>query len=79
LLEAGGIATVIVAVAAFGERLAAMNLPRLVLTPYLMGRPLGMPGEWVQQRTTLLAALDLLEHATQPAVVHITHAAAAGS
>ena len=69
LLEAAGIATVIIAVAAFQERLAAMMLPRVVLTPYLMGRPLGMPGNRAQQQASLAAALTLLENATQPEMV----------
>ena len=64
MLEAGGIATVVIAVAAFRDRLQAMSLPRLVLTPHLMGRPVGMPGDQARQRATLLAALELLEQAT---------------
>ncbi len=64
LLEAGGIATVVIAVAAFRDRLQAMSLPRLVLTPHLMGRPVGMPRDQARQRTTLQAALELLEQAT---------------
>lgn len=71
LLEAAGIATVILAVAAFQERLAAMKVPRLVLTPHLMGRPLGMPGNRTQQRAALAAALSLLEDATQPQTVSL--------
>lgn len=65
LLEAAGIATVVIAVAAFRDRLEAMSLPRLVVTPHLMGRPLGMPGRRDQQRAALMAALDLLENAKQ--------------
>jgi hypothetical protein len=72
LLEAAGIATVVIAVAAFQDRLAAMRLPRLVVTPYLMGRPLGMPDRQGQQRATLTAALNLLERATQPQTIHLT-------
>lgn len=58
-------ATVVIAVAAFRDRLEAMSLPRLVVTPHLMGRPLGMPGRRDQQRAALMAALDLLENAGQ--------------
>ena len=72
LLEAAEIATVVIAVAAFQDRLAAMRLPRLIVTPYLMGRPLGMPDHQEQQRATLLAALNLLERATQPQTIHLT-------
>jgi hypothetical protein len=65
LLEEAGIATVVIATAIFRDRLEAMSLPRLVLTPHLMGRPLGMPGDIARQRLTLLAACDLLESASQ--------------
>ena len=62
-------ATVVVAVRAFERRLGAMSLPRVVLTPHLMGRPLGAPGDSARQRSTLLAALRLLERATEPGAV----------
>jgi len=65
LLEEGGIATVVIGVAAFRDRLTAMSLPRLVITPHLMGRPLGMPQNRARQREILLAAFDLLDHAHQ--------------
>jgi hypothetical protein len=71
LLEAAGIATVVIAVSAFQDRLSAMRLPRLVVTPYLMGRPLGMPGDQMQQRSTLMAALDLLENASHPQTIRL--------
>ena len=64
LLEAAGIPTVIVAVRAFRPRMEPMNLPRLLLTPHLMGRSLGLPGDTETQRTVLRAAFDLLETAT---------------
>jgi hypothetical protein len=63
LLEAAGIATAVIAVAAFRPRLVAMTLPRLVITPHLMGRPIGMPGDRAGQREVVCAALDLLERA----------------
>ncbi len=56
-------ATVVIGVAAFRDRLAAMSLPRLVVTPQLMGRPVGAPNDKTRQREILLAALDLLENA----------------
>jgi len=65
LLEASGIATVVIGVAAFRERLQAMSLPRLIITPHLVGRPLGAPGDRMRQREVLLAAFSLLENATQ--------------
>jgi hypothetical protein len=63
LLEQAGIPTVIVAVRAFRPRMEVMQLPRLLLTPHLMGRPVGAPGDKIGQRQTLLAALELLEGA----------------
>jgi hypothetical protein len=63
LLETAGIATVIVAAKAFRPRMEVMPLPRLLLTPHLMGRPLGPAGDTEQQRTVLHAAFNLLETA----------------
>lgn len=61
-LEASGIATVIVAVEAFQQRLERMSVPRLLSTPYIMGRPLGHPDDIKTHRENLYRALMLLEH-----------------
>jgi len=63
LLEQAGIPTVIIAARPFRPRMEGMQLPRLLLTPHLMGRPVGAPGDKAGQRRTILAALDLLEKA----------------
>ena len=63
LLEAEGISTVIVGIQAFRQRLEAMTLPRVLVTPHLMGRPLGAPGERERQQLTVMTALGLLEEA----------------
>ena len=65
LLETAGIPTVVVAVKAFLPRLEPMKIPRLVLTSHPMGRPLGAPGDRERQRAVIIAALKLLESATQ--------------
>lgn len=65
LLEAAGIATVILAVRAFQTRLEGMGVARLVITPYPMGRPLGAPGDRDGQREVIMAALRLLEQAQE--------------
>jgi len=65
LLEAAGIATVILAVRAFQVRIEGMAVPRLLVTPYPMGRPVGAPGDRDGQRATIVAALQLLEHAQE--------------
>jgi len=64
LAEEAGIPTVIIASQPFRRRLVAMNPPRVVITPHLMGRPLGAPGDTDQQRRVLRAALDVLASAT---------------
>jgi len=68
-MEAAGIPTVVVAVAAFAEPLKKMALPRVLLTPFLMGRPVGPVGNAPAQRKVLQAALKLLESARQPTMV----------
>lgn len=62
-LEADGIPTVIVAVEAFGARLAGMRVPRVLLTPFPMGRPFGPPHDAETQRAVMEAALALLASA----------------
>lgn len=69
MLEEAGIATVTVGVKAFRPRMEVMTLPRLVLTPHLMGRPLGAPGDIETQRATILSALRLLESAEQAGTI----------
>jgi hypothetical protein len=74
-LETAGIPTVIIATKAFRSRLEVMKPSRLVLTPYPMGRPLGAPNNKAGQRTTLLAALKLLDTATSNStIVELSHA-----
>ncbi|MFW6070401.1 MAG: hypothetical protein ACOC9X_05070 [bacterium] len=74
LLEVAGTPTVIISTLAFKPRLMAMSVPRLLLTPYPMGRPIGAPGDAHGQRRTLLAALELLETArSAPALVELSH------
>jgi hypothetical protein len=69
LLEEGGIPTVLIAVRAFQARLEMMTLPRVVITPNLMGRPLGPAGDRSRQRQTLEAALDLLGRAQKAGTI----------
>jgi hypothetical protein len=57
--------TVVVLVRAFRHVAEDMRLPRALVTRHLMGRPLGAPGDTERQRRVLLAALQLLEEATE--------------
>jgi hypothetical protein len=63
LLESAGISTVVIAAKAFRPRMEPMSLPRLLLTPHLMGRPLGLAGDTQTQRAVLRAAFDILKTA----------------
>jgi hypothetical protein len=69
MMEEAGIATVIIASGVFRDRLAAMRLPRTVITQHPFGRPLGAPGNRERQRQVILAALDLLQSAQQGGII----------
>ncbi len=64
----------VIAIATFAGRLAPMQVPRLLLTPFLMGRPLGAPTDAERQIDVLRMGLSLLETAVAaPTVVHYPH------
>jgi hypothetical protein len=67
-MEDAGIPTVVVAVAAFEQPLRKMALARVLLTPFLMGRPVGPVGDAEIQKRVLNAALGMLESAQEPTV-----------
>ena len=63
--------TVVIATAVFEGRLRAMQVPRLLLTPFLMGRPLGAPHDSERQLDVLRMGLNLLETAVAaPTIIH---------
>ena len=68
-LEEVGIATVVIAVKSFETRMRMMSLPRVLLTPQLLGRPMGRPFDEKTQTNILRAALQLLEKADQNGTV----------
>lgn len=51
---------------AFAHVAARMRLPRVLLTPHLMGRTIGPAGNRAEQRRVVQAALRLLAEVTQP-------------
>ena len=63
LLEEAGISTVLVGSEVFAKQLETMNLPRVLLTPYIMGRPIGRPDDKNGQMKVLEKSLKLLESA----------------
>ena len=71
LLEENGIPTVVIAVQSFKETMASMSLPRVLITPFPMGRPIGFPGNKNQQLRVIEAALKLLSEATSSKTISI--------
>lgn len=65
-LEAAGIATVSVFVHAFAHIAARLRVPRVVITPHLMGRTVGPVGNRARQREVVQHALELLMKASEP-------------
>ncbi len=63
-LEDEGVATTQISLVR--EHTAAMNPPRALWVPFMLGRPLGAPGDAAFQRRVLLAALRLLEASHGP-------------
>ncbi len=63
--EAAGIATVVIAVKSFETRMKMMATPRVLLTPELVGRPLGDPFDKTGQKSILKQALALLKSASK--------------
>ena len=68
--EAAGLPTVVIATAVFEGRLRAMQVPRLLLTPFWMGRPLGQPHDVATQLDVVRAGLKLLETAVAAPTIH---------
>lgn len=60
--ESAGIPTIAFGVRAFKSRVAPMRVPRLVITPELMGKTLGKPNDGSTQRRYLDIGLELLEN-----------------
>ena len=65
-LEAAGIPTVSVFIAAFEHVAGRLRLPRVLVTPHLMGRTIGPVGDPGRQRSVVEAALALLTEADGP-------------
>jgi hypothetical protein len=69
-LESVGIATVSVFVQAFAHVAGRLRLPRVLITPQLVGRTMGPVGDRERQRATVETALRLLLEATGPETRH---------
>ena len=56
----------VVFIEAFRPVAEAMTVPRALITPHLMGRTCGAPGEYGRQRQVVAQALELLATAAGP-------------
>lgn len=63
--EQSGISTVAFGIMAFKSRMLPMAIPRLVITPELLGKTLGKPNDKKSQRKYLEAGFDLLENSSE--------------
>lgn len=68
-LEAAGIPTVSIFIRAFRHRAVQLQVPRVVITPHLMGRTVGPVGDRARQRQVVEAALELLEQADEAGTI----------
>jgi len=62
-------ATTVVSIEAFEAHVRQMALPRVLLTPNPMGRPIGPPHRIEVQRAAVRAALELIDEAGDPGTV----------
>ncbi len=63
-IEAAGIPSVSISVAAFGHVPDQMALSRALITDHPMGRPLGAPGDHNRHLAVVSSALELIDQAT---------------
>ncbi len=68
-LESVGIPTVSVFIRAFRHTAVRLRVPRVLVTPHLMGRTIGPVGDGTRQRQVVEAALALLAEAEAGSVI----------
>ena len=69
VLEQAGISTVVIYIHAFRHQAHFLRLPRTLVTPNLLGRTVGIPGDIAGQRRVVLSALRLLDEAHSPGTI----------
>jgi hypothetical protein len=67
MLEERGLATTVIALVL--PQVAKTRPPRAVMTPFMLGRPLGEPNDPAFQRRVLMQALRLLERTDGPVIL----------
>jgi hypothetical protein len=70
-IETIGIPTVCVSIEAFRHDAELLKPARTLVTPHIMGRPLGLPHRREQQLAVIRAALRLLETADHAPTVEV--------
>lgn len=70
-IEAVGIPTVCVYVQAFAHQAKNLQVPRALVTPFPMGRNLGLPGNADQQTRVIRSALALLELSDEVSTIRV--------
>jgi hypothetical protein len=68
-LEAAGIPTVSVFIRAFRHTAVKLQVPRVLVTPHLMGRTIGPAGDQSRQRAVVEATLQVLQDAQVGATI----------
>lgn len=68
-LEGAGIPTISVFIRAFAHIAGRLRVPRVLVTPHLMGRTVGPVGDRARQREVVEGALRLLEEASVPQTI----------
>ena len=69
ILEEAGISTVTVYIRAFLYQALNMKPPRALITPHMLGRTMGSPGDVQRQAQAVKSALDLFVTAELPGTV----------
>ena len=69
VIEESGIATVCVFIRSFRHHAVNMKPPRVLVTRHPLGRTIGAPGDVLNQRKVVSAALDMLTESSQPGAI----------
>lgn len=69
VLEEAGVSTVAIYIRAFRHHAVNLKVPRVLVTPHLLGRTVGRPRDTQGQRRVVREALRVLERAEAPGTI----------
>lgn len=69
VLEEAGISTIVIYIRAFRHQAVNLKVPRVVVTPNILGRTVGKVGDAEGQRRVIREAFRLLETAEAPGTI----------